>query len=322
MNAREHTPARLSLILGKGGVGRTTLACAFAVDRAAAGERVLLVSLGVARMPTEVDPRRGRVAHGDAISTRIQHEAAGIDTAGRLDLLTLDARQLVDDLVRRVTRLGAMADLVMRNPSYESLVEIVPGVREMALFHEIAKRRDAGTHDRIVLDAPATGHGINFLEAPEKTARILAGPLRARAEELRDMLKDPRATDVIIVTLAEETPVREAIQLASALRAQGFPLDNVVVNRWFPRVFVDPGSRRALSAMPDSAWVRALRLVAAQRAEGEAHLADLRAIDTVKLAIVPLIPDSANRLQRIAEAMRDFVAPKGGPRGPSPGVAP
>src|SRR5437763_7393788 len=101
---------RLSIFLGKGGVGRTTLACAFAVDRAAAGERVLLVSL----------------AHGDQLSSRIQHEAAGVDTdalmrasyaggrhpahaSGRLELLALDARALVDDLVRKITRLGAMA---------------------------------------------------------------------------------------------------------------------------------------------------------------------------------------------------------------------
>src|SRR5439155_5392416 len=107
----------------------------------------------------------------------------------------------------------------------------------------------------------------------------LAGPLKARAEELRDMLKDPHATDVVLVTLAEETPVRETVELAATLRTEGFPLDNVVVNRWFPRVFVDPGSRRVLEATPDEPWVRPLRLVAAQRQEGEAHLAELRRID-------------------------------------------
>jgi anion-transporting ArsA/GET3 family ATPase len=291
MDPETRTPARLSLILGKGGVGRTTLACAFAVDRAAAGERVLLVSL----------------TQGDPVASRIQHEAAGVDTSGRLELLALDPRQLVDDVVRKITRLGAMADYILRNPSYESLVDIVPGVREMALFHELGRRRELGLHDRIVLDAPATGHGMHLLEAPQKTARILAGPLRARAEELGAMLKDPRATDVILVTLAEETPVRETVQLAALLREEGFPLDNVVVNRWFPRVFVDERARRVLEAARDEPWAAPLRLVAAQRAEGEAHLAELRGIEGAKLAIVPLIPESARRLQRVAEAMKDFV---------------
>src|SRR4029079_13043860 len=106
--------ARLSIFLGKGGVGRTTLASAFAVDRAALGERVLLVS----------------VVDGDSPVSRIHHEAAGIDTRGRLELLNLDARALVDDLVRRVTRLGALADYLVKHPGYEGLVDIVPGVRE------------------------------------------------------------------------------------------------------------------------------------------------------------------------------------------------
>src|SRR5688500_5389133 len=118
-------PARLSIFLGKGGVGRTTLACAFAVDRAAAGERVLLASV---------------VAHDDPAS-RVAHEAAGVQTEGRLELIRIDARRLVDDLVRRITRLGPMADVLVKHPSYESPVEIVPGMREVAIFHELEKKR-------------------------------------------------------------------------------------------------------------------------------------------------------------------------------------
>lgn len=300
---------RISLFLGKGGVGRTTLASAFAVDRAMAGERVLLVS----------------VLAGDDPTSRIQHEAAGVDTRGRLELLPIDARRLVDDLVRRITRMGPMADFVLRQPGYDSLVDIVPGVRELAIFHLLAKKREEG-YDRIVLDAPATGHGIHFLEAPAKGARILAGPLKERAEQLGAMLKDPDATDVVIVTLPEEMPVRETVELARTLRAQGFPLDNVVVNRWMPQVFADPGSRGVLEALGRDAktredfrkavegrapievdaWLRALQLVAAQRAEAESHLAELRGLG-VKLALIPLIPESSRRLLRVAEAMKQTL---------------
>lgn len=282
---------RLSLFLGKGGVGRTTLASAFAVDRAAAGERVLLIS----------------IVSGDEVASRIQHEAAGVDTRGRLELLHVDSRALVDDIVRKVTRMPAISEFILRNPSYESLVDIVPGVREMALFHLIGKKREEGAHDRIVLDAPATGHGMHFLEAPEKTAKILAGPLKTRAEDLRAMLKDAAVTDVVIVTLAEEMPVRETMELAAKLREQGFPLDNVVVNRWLPRVFADEASRAILDKLPedeDAAWLRAMRLMAAQKTEHEEHLAELRALD-VKLAVVPLIPESSRRLLKVAEAMKE-----------------
>lgn len=305
--------ARLSIFLGKGGVGRTTLASAFALDRALAGERVLLVS----------------VVASDNPARRIHHEAAGVETGQRLELVAIDSRALVDDLVRRVTRLGAMANYILRHPSYESLVDIVPGVRELAIFHLLEQRRHEGGFDRIVLDAPATGHGIHFLEAPDKGARILAGPLKARAERLRDMLMDPSATDVVIVTLPEEMPVRETMDLARMLKQQGFPLDNVVVNKWFPRVFRDEGSRRVLRTLTTDgdaresfrrdvadrapiqvdAWLSALNLVADQRDEAEDHLQELRALG-VKLALIPHIPESSRRLLRVAEAMKRPLEPE------------
>lgn len=298
--------ARISLFFGKGGVGRTTLACAFAIDRAVTGERVLLMSV---------------VANDDPES-RIHHEAQGVDVRGRLELLRVDSRALVDELVRRVTRLGPLSDFILRSPAYDSLVDIVPGVREMAIFHLVAQKRHAG-YDRIILDAPATGHGIHFLQAPEKSARILAGPLRVRAEELRGMLQDPAVTDVVLVTLAEEMPVRETAELATSLRTQGFPIDNVAVNKWLPPFFDDAGSRRALERLTDDPdararfareiagrapidvdeWLWALNLMAAQRAEALSHLRELRALDA-KLSVVPWIPDSSRRLLKVAEAMK------------------
>ncbi|HVM44839.1 MAG TPA: ArsA family ATPase [Candidatus Thermoplasmatota archaeon] len=299
--------ARISLFLGKGGVGRTTLAAAFAVDRAAAGERVLLVS----------------VVANDNPASRVSHEAAGVDTGGRLELVRLDSRALVDDIVRRLTRLGPMANVIVHHPSYDSLVDIVPGVREMAIFHRLAQLRGEGRYDRIVVDAPATGHGIHFLEAPEKSARILAGPLRARAEELRAMLQDGGVTDIVLVTLAEEMPVRETVELARMLARQGFRVDNVAVNKWLPPFFEDEGSRAVLRALSDDAaarerfgraiegrasidvegWLGALNLMAAQRAEAKSHLGELRGLEA-KLSIVPLIPDSSRRLLKVAEAMK------------------
>lgn len=283
--------ARLSIFLGKGGVGRTTLACAFAVDRAVKGERVLLVS----------------VVDGDDPLQRIEHEAAGVDTGGRLEMLHLDSRKLLDDIVRRVTRMGALAEFVINNPSYESLVDIVPGVREMAIFHELEKRL-GGKYDRVVLDAPATGHGIHFLEAPEKTSKILAGPLRERAQRLGELLKDPARTDVVIVTLAEEMPIRETMELATTLKAQNFPLDNVVVNRWLPAIFESSEHREILDRLANegAAWAAPLQLIALQRKEGEVHVDELRSLG-VKLAIIPLIPESSRRLLRVAESMKELA---------------
>lgn len=313
--------ARVSIFLGKGGVGKTTLAAAFAAERAAAGERVLLTSF------TSAEDLRHRV------TTEGPGEVA---LGGRLAFLTLEPRKLVDDIVRKITRLGAMADLVTRQAGYESLVDIAPGVKEMAVFNLVWNERQKGyggigdsssretgvsRYDRVVVDGPATGHGLHFLEAPDKTADILVGKLKERALAIRDLLRDPAATEAVIVTLPEETPVRETIELARKLAQGGFPLDNVVVNKWLPRVFEtretaavlstlesDEAARRALAARLGSAvdldaWIPALALIRAQRREAVEHVGALAGLGA-KLSLVPYYPDADARLARVAQAMR------------------
>ncbi|MHB8604290.1 MAG: ArsA family ATPase [Thermoplasmatota archaeon] len=294
---------RISLVLGKGGVGKTTVAAALAARFAAGGDRVLLASLTATA----------------ELARRIEREGAGIDTGGRLELLEVAPRALVDDLVRRVTRLGPIADMVVASPAYESLVEISPGVREMAIFNRLFEIAARGTYDRIVLDGPATGHGVNFLEAPKKTAAMLVGALKQRAEAIEAMLRDPGATEVVLVTLPEETPVRETVELAAKLAATGLAIDNIVVNKWFPRVFEDAGPRHVLAALEEDVdtrkrlgraiahrsridvdeWLAALDVVRGEREESVVHTKTLAALGA-KLAIVLYVPGREGRLARVA----------------------
>ncbi len=296
--------ARVSLFLGKGGVGKTTVSAAFAIDRAAAGERVLLMSLTNA-----ADLRARLVAEG------------GPTIPPTLELATIDPRALVDDAVRAITRLGALGVLITRHPGYASLVDIAPGVKELAVLNRVWTVRRQG-YDRVVVDGPATGHGLHFLEAPSKMAELLVGRLRERALAVRDMLRDARATEVVVVTLPEEMPVRETTELAAVLRREAFPLDNVVVNKWFPDVFEDAGAGRVLDRLQRDpaarrelargiardtridvdAWLAAASLIRAERTEALDHLAALRKLD-VKLAVVPHVPAPDGRLARVAAAL-------------------
>lgn len=308
--------ARVSVILGKGGVGKTTVATAFAVDRAAAGERVLLTSL----------------TSTDDLLERLRVEAKDVGLEDRLEVLELNPRDLVDQIVRKMTRLGAIGDFVTKQPGYESLVDIAPGVKEMAVFNLVwNKRSERGRdgrlrYDRIIVDGPATGHGLHWLEAPHKTAQILVGPLKERAEAIRGMLQDPAATEMIIVTLAEEMPVRESIELADVLRKERYPLDNVVINKWLPPVFDDEDAARVYERLRDDAdlrqkiersvahrtrlnvdeWLRAVSVIRAQREEGVVYAGKLEALDA-KLARVAFEPDPEGRLMRVAKALHAEV---------------
>lgn len=298
------TRARITIVLGKGGVGRTTIAAALALAWARAGERVLLTSVSD---PAELE-RRVASEGGEA-------------PPESLTVSALEPRALVDALVRRVLPVGPLADYVVRHPGYESFVGIVPGIRELAILNEVFEKRDSG-FDRIVLDGPATGHGLHFLEAPRRSEGLLVGRLKERVEAIDAFLQDPRRTDLVLVTLPEETPVRETGELARALRAQGFSVDNVVVNRWLPDVFGNAGARTVLDALVKDRgareslaravardtridvedWLAAADLVRSQRDEHREHLADLERLGA-KLALVPWLPSTQARLPKVAEAL-------------------
>ncbi|HLE97902.1 MAG TPA: ArsA family ATPase [Candidatus Thermoplasmatota archaeon] len=299
--------ARVTIVLGKGGVGKTTVAAALALDWARAGEKVLLTS----------------VSDRAELARRVRQE--GQDLPPTLTLVELDPRGLVDDLVRRAVRLGPLAEAIVRHPAYDSIITIAPGIREMAMLDHVWERRDG--FDRVVLDAPATGHGLHFLEAPRRTEAMVVGKLRERATALRKALEDPSQTDIVLVTLAEETPVRETRELASTLAAQGFRVDNVVVNRWFPDVFDDAGSRLVLDTLDADAaareglqraiarysridiedWVGAARLVRGQRDEHRENLDALRGT-AQKIALVPFLPQAEGRLAAVARSLSEVLA--------------
>lgn len=305
--------ARVSLFMGKGGVGKTTAAAAFALDRADAGERVLLTSL----------------VSQDEMEDRLSRGAGGMDPGGNLDFVQIDPDELVDQIVRRMTRLGVMAEFVVNHPGYESLLDVVPGVRELAVLNLVYNRaRGEGVegrpYDRVVLDGAATGHGVHLLEAPGKARSLLVGKLQERARAIDGFLKDPAITEVVLVTLPEEIPVRETLQLGWKLRDRGFAVDNVVVNKWLPDVFDDEAPARVLDALEDDAaarrtvaeavdgggageavddWVDALGHVRAQRRENLTFLRKLEGLDA-PVSLVPLLPHPEARLQRVAEALK------------------
>jgi len=300
--------AKTTLFLGKGGVGRTTLAAAFALARAEAGERVLLVGLVEARdLVARLAAEGGRVP-------------ATLDVSG------IDPRGLLDDIVRKMVPMGALSDAVVKSPAYASLADIAPGAKELAVLNRVWNLAREGRYDRIVLDGPATGHGLHFLEAPRKAAAILAGRLRERALVLDTFVRDPAATSVVLVTLPEETPVRETVELARALARDGIPVTGVVVNRWVTPVFETPGSKRVLDRLAADAGARrdvaralagasredvdalvaASELLDAQRREAVEHrerLADVGA----PIAYVPWTPATEGRLVAVARSLEGIA---------------
>lgn len=222
------------VVTGKGGVGKSTVSAVLARHLAASpggggsGRRVLVV---------EVDPREnlhqllGAAPSGGEI----------VDVGGGLSLQHLRPRAVVDRVIEERIRIGAVVRKVQGSAVYEHFVDGAPGLKELAILEHARRLLDEGRFEVVILDAPATGHGVSMLRAPLLVSEVVeGGPFGRIAGDIAALVADPERCAVAVVTQAEEMPVHEALELrramADQLRRQP---DLLIVNGLYPAVPVD-----------------------------------------------------------------------------------
>ena len=219
---------RLVIVTGKGGTGKTTVSATLALAAARAGLRVLVTEVGPdEQIPRLLDPRAPRAGYtGCAILPGLR--------AMRIDPFEALAEYL--GLQLGVRKIG---DVVVRNKAFRQLMTAAPGWRELITLGKIWQQAQLRSEDPsgrqfdlIVVDAPATGHGVAFLDVPRvAVSAIRAGPLRTHARRVEQLLEDPDQTLVLPVALAEELPAREIAELTQRVRNEmGISIDRVIVN--------------------------------------------------------------------------------------------
>jgi anion-transporting ArsA/GET3 family ATPase len=224
--------ARLHVVTGKGGAGKTTVAAALAIALAEGGRRVLLA---------EVEGRQALAQLFDvpALPYSEQHlcTAAG---AGEVVGLAVDPEQALLEYLDLFYNLKRAAKLMKRMGAIDFVTTLAPGLRDVLLTgkvkERVSERRKDGTplFDAVVLDAPPTGRIRQFLDATQEVANLAkVGPLNKQSKGVIDLLHGPQ-TRVHLVTLLEEMPVQETIDASTELIGAGFRLGAVVVNRARP----------------------------------------------------------------------------------------
>ena len=187
----------------------------------------------------------------------------------------------------------------------KAFLRAIPGLDDYALlgkawYHTTEEKRGALVWDTVVFDMPASGHSVSMLRVPWVIAdTVPEGPLTRDARTVKTMLCDPARTLAVLVTLAEEMPVNEAIELETKLIALGIVPQQVLVNQVFPRHFPPgaPVSRvlDALLADPSSLVPPLAQLAAhaelsrARRALHERYLAELRARARARVDELPMV---------------------------------
>ena len=271
---------RLVLVTGKGGVGRSAGAGAIATGARAAGRRVLAVDAvgdgGLARS-LGVDP-------APSAGGRPQVLADGTT------LLGLATETSLDEYLRLQLHLPFSASIGPLGRVVELVATAAPAVREILTIGKIGYEVRQGRWDVVVVDAPASGHVIELLAAPQNLGDfVTAGPLLEQTTWLRALLADPAVTVAVLVTIAEDLAVSETIELRARIETEtDVRVGPTVVNRVPER----PGADALEALHEDPTWAPVVALVE-QRAEvARRQLARLRE-EGVDVTIVPEADASA-----------------------------
>jgi anion-transporting ArsA/GET3 family ATPase len=265
---------RLVVITGKGGVGRTTVAGALGLAAARRGLRTIVAEVA----------DQDRIARTFGVEAKPFQEVV---VADRLSAISVTPTRALQEYLEVQVKPRAIAEVLAGSKTFAYFAAATPGMAElltMGKLWELArlerKTRGAAPYDLVIVDAPATGHGLALLRAPKTFAEIArVGPISSQGDAIHRSISDPRFTAVVAVARPEEMPVNETTLLRTQLREElGLKLSAVIVNGCYPRRFGprhETKLRAALAAATDEGRRAALRAALSSRARAEGHAAEV-----------------------------------------------
>ncbi len=284
---------RILLITGKGGVGRTTVAATLARAAARAGKRVLLAEIGhdnggesaLARLvgETTLSPEPKQIGH----NLKVAH---------------LWARTGHELFLRSVLSGGPLIRAALRSRAVEKFLIAAPSFNEMGLFYHsltwLKEKRsdDSFEHELIVIDMPATGHTLALTGLPNILLRLMpSGPIARAVREGQQYINNPESGAAWVVTLPEQLPITEAIELLDGLDETGMPAGGVILNR-MPDLNVDINVLAKLE-----------RLLEDKDVHGQLSLQLMREATTAEARLRSATPHPVITLPKTDEPLKDLT---------------
>jgi len=272
---------RLIFVMGKGGVGKTTISIALAGAAERMNKKVLLVELG------DTDSI-GRLYQNQALSASPRKLTPSIWGA------RVDPKVELEAYVRKHVTPGFIAGKIIRSRLFEYLFEATPGLKEVMSLGRLwrwekEENNLAGTiYDLIIVDAPATGHAMSLLRLPDILINMIrVGPLANQIRGLQRLLKNRHKTSLVLVSLPAELPVNEAVEFNSmAEDILEMPVAVTFINCVYPVVFSRTDlqqiesietSDRDFSFSAESRLITSARILNRRRSDQQKHIEEIHA---------------------------------------------
>jgi anion-transporting ArsA/GET3 family ATPase len=217
---------RLVFVTGKGGVGKTTVASAFALFASLRGKRVLIC---------EVDAKGDVAEFYEAPATGFNEK----EILPGLFAMTMDTEASLREYLKLQLRIPVVGRIGPLAKAFDFVATAAPGVREILTVGKLCYEVRERNYDLVVVDAPASGHIVGQLAAPQAINNLVkVGLIRSQTDWMLEILSDPTQTGLVAVCTPEEMPVNETIELAARVREETtVEFSAVVVNRVLPELF-------------------------------------------------------------------------------------
>ena len=267
---------RFVIVAGKGGVGKSTTCAALGLAAAKRGLRTIIAELDTRE---KVPLLFGKEAGG--YETQCVHE--------NLYSINIQPDPALREYGLMKLRYERLYKIVFENDAMRKLLKVIPGMKELFLLGKafnLERERNADgqpTWDMVIVDAPATGHGVSLLRLPQVILEVIqTGPMAEEVRLMQRLLEDPERTVINLVTLAEEMPVRETLDLQSQVETLlKIPKGFLLVNQVWPPMLQDVDLERLERLKDDNdhrlkGVLDCMDLFTRRRALQEGYLSELR----------------------------------------------
>ena len=234
-------------VTGKGGVGKTTVATALGLAAAARGKRTIVCEVS----------REERMSRAFGVEEVGYSET---ELAPNLHTMSVDPQGALVEYLSDQTGSARVGGMLAGNRLFEYFAAAAPGLKELTMVGKVwelaqpQRRNPSDTpYDLVIVDAPASGHGVGMLRTP-RTYREVArvGPIRRQAGHIVNFLSDARNCGVVAVSLPMEMAVTETFEVCDHVTDQGIATDAVIVNQLLPERFSAAEAREIEAVAPSN----------------------------------------------------------------------